>query len=90
MNKTDLVNFIAEETGQTKADVTRTLAALEAGVVKGLKEHGKVTVTGFSTFTAKEKEATTGRNPKTGETVNIPARVAVSIKPGSKLKEALN
>ncbi|HIT12452.1 MAG TPA: HU family DNA-binding protein [Candidatus Pelethosoma merdigallinarum] len=90
MSKTDLVNYIAEETGLTKADASRALEAMMSGVVKGLKEEGKVTLTGFCTYTAKNKEAKMGRNPKTGEAVKIPARVAVTIKAGSKLKEALN
>ncbi|MDD2518907.1 MAG: HU family DNA-binding protein [Bacilli bacterium] len=90
MTKTDLVNFIAEETGLTKADSSRALEAMMGGVVKGLKEGNKVTLTGFCTFTAKDKPAKDGRNPRTGETVKIPARVAVTIKAGSKLKEALN
>ena len=60
------------------------------GITEGLKKEGKVTLTGFATFTAKKKEAKTGRNPKTGEPVKIPARVAATIKAGSKLKEALN
>ena len=90
MSKTDLVNFIAEETGFTKADSSRALEAMMKGVIKGLKEDGKVALTGFCTFTAKQKEAKEGRNPKTGETVKIPARVAATIKAGSKLKDALN
>ena len=90
MSKTDLVNFIAEETGLTKADSSRALEAMMKGVIKGLKEDGKVALTGFCTFTAKQKEAKEGRNPKTGETVKIPARVAETIKAGSKLKDALN
>ena len=90
MTKTDLVNYIAEETGLTKADSSRALEAMMSGITKGLKKEGKVTLTGFCTFTAKKKDAKTGRNPKTGETVKIPARVAVTIKAGSKLKEALN
>lgn len=90
MTKVDLINFIAEKTGMTKADATRVLDATIEGVIKGLKEEGSVKLTGFCTFTAKEKEAKMGRNPRTGEAVQIPARVAVSIKAGSKLKEALN
>ncbi len=90
MTKTDLVNYITEETGLTKADATRALDAVMAGVIKGLKESEKVALTGFATFTAKKKEAKKGRNPRTGEVVNIPARVAVTIKAGSKLKDALN
>ncbi|NLM63368.1 MAG: HU family DNA-binding protein [Mollicutes bacterium] len=90
MTKADLVNFIAEETGLTKADATRALDAMMNGVVKGLTENGKVTLTGFCTFTAVDKPAKEGRNPRTGEKVMIPERTAVTIKAGSKLKEALN
>lgn len=90
MSKAELVNFMAEETGLTKADATRALDAMMKGIEKGLKESGKVTLTGFCTFASKNKPATTGRNPKTGETVQIAARTAVTIKAGSKLKEALN
>lgn len=90
MQKTDLVNFMAEDTGLTKADVTRALDAFMKGIIKGLKENEKVTITGYLTFGAKKKAASTGRNPRTGETVKIPARTAVTIKAGSKLKEAVN
>ena len=91
MTKTDLVNYIAEETGLTKADATRALDATMNGIIKGLKsDEKKVALTGFATFTAKRKDAKKGRNPKTGEVVNIPARNAVTIKAGSKLKDALN
>ncbi len=90
MTKTDLVNYIAEETGLTKADSTRALDAMMNGVIKGLKDENKVALTGFLTFTSKKKEAKMGRNPRTGEAVKIPARVAVTVKAGSKLKDALN
>ncbi len=90
MTKTDLVNHIAEETGLTKADATRALDAMMSGVIKGLKKDKKVALTGVATFTAKKKDAKKGRNPRTGEVVNIPARVAVTVKAGSKLKDALN
>ena len=90
MSKTDLVNFIAEETGLSKADSSRALEAMMNGVIKGLTSEGKVTLTGFCTFAAKNKPAKDARNPRTGEKVVIPARVATTIKAGSKLKEALN
>ena len=90
MTKTDLVNYIAEEANLTKADATRALDAFMSGVAKGLKEDEKVALTGFCTFTAKQKAAKKGRNPRTGEEVTIPARVAVTVKVGSKLKDALN
>lgn len=90
MTKTDLINYIAEETGLTKADSAKALEAMMNGIIKGLKEEEKVTLTGFCTFATKQKEQKEGRNPRTGETVIIPARVAVNIKAGSKLKDALN
>lgn len=90
MSKAQLVDFIAEEVGLTKTDAAKALDAVQKGVAKGLKEEGKVTLTGFVTFTAKHKDASTGRNPRTGAPVTIPARTVVTIKPGSKLKDALN
>ena len=90
MTKQNLVNYIAEETGMTKADATRALDAVLNGIVEGLKNEGKVTLTGFCTFATQHKEARQGRNPRTGEAVTIPARTAVSIKAGAKLKDALN
>ena len=59
-------------------------------LLKVLKKEGKVTLVGFGTFTAKKRDARTGRNPQTGETVSIAARIAPSFKAGSKLKDALN
>ncbi len=90
MSKGELVTFVAEEAGLTKVDAAKAVEAFIAGVEKGLKKEGKVTITGFATFTAKKKAAKTGRNPRTGEPVKIPARVAVTVKAGSKLKDALN
>ena len=90
MTKAELVQFIAETADLTKADATRALDAMVEGVTKGLKEEGKVTLVGFGTFTAKEREAHTGRNPQTGEPVEIAARVVPGFKAGNKLKEALN
>lgn len=90
MSKSELVNYVAEETGLTKADASRALEKMQEGIIKGLKSEGKVALTGFCTFVAKDKPATTARNPKTGAVVPVPARTAVTIKAGSKLKDALN
>ena len=90
MTKAELVQFIAETADLTKADATRALDAMVEGVTKGLKEEGKVTLVGFGTFTAKKRDARTGRNPQTGETVKIAARVVPGFKAGNKLKESLN
>jgi len=90
MTKAELVAFMAEEAGLTKADAERALNAMAEGVKKGLKKEGEVKLTGFVSFTAKKKPAKMGRNPRTGAPVKIAARVAVTVKAGSKLKEALN
>ena len=90
MTKAELVQFIAENAELTKADAGRALDAIVEGITKGLKEEGKVTLVGFGTFTAKERAAREGRNPQTGETVKIPARVVPGFKAGNKLKDSLN
>ena len=90
MTKASLVDYIAESADLTKADAARALDAVLAGVTKGLKKEGKVTLVGFGTFTAKKKAARTGRNPQTGAPVKIAARIAPSFKAGNKLKDALN
>ena len=90
MTKANLVDFIAENADLTKADAARALDAVLAGVTKGLKKEGKVTLVGFGTFSAKKRKARTGRNPQTGAEVKIAARVVPGFKAGNKLKDALN
>mgnify|MGYP003432890904 FL=1 len=90
MTKAELVEFMAEKADLTKADAGRALDAMVEGVTKGLKENGKVTLVGFGTFSAKKREARTGRNPQTGEAVKIAARTVPGFKAGNKLKDALN
>ena len=90
MSKQQLVEMIAEKAGLTKADAARALEATMEGIIEGLKESDKVTLVGFGTFTAKKREARTGRNPQTGEAVQIAARVVPGFKAGNKLKDALN
>lgn len=90
MTKANLVEFIAENADLTKADASRALEAVLDGVVEGLKKEGRVSLVGFGTFTAKKREARNGRNPQTGETVKIAARVVPGFKAGNKLKDALN
>ena len=90
MTKAELVDFIAEQADLTKADANRALEAMLQGITTGLKKAGKVTLVGFGTFTAKEREAREGRNPQTGEPVHIAARVVPGFKAGNKLKDAFN
>ncbi|MBQ7140124.1 MAG: HU family DNA-binding protein [Bacilli bacterium] len=90
MSKQELVELIAEKAGLSKADATRALDATMESIKEGLKKEGKVALVGFGTFEAKKREAREGRNPLTGEKVQIAAKVVPSFKAGSKLKEALN
>ena len=90
MTKADLIEYIAENADLTKADAGRALEAAIEGIVEGLKKEKKVSLVGFGSFSAKDREEREGRNPQTREKVTIPARVAVSFKAGNKLKEALN
>ena len=90
MTKAELVDFIAEKADLTKADAGRALEAMMEGVTNGLKETGKVTLVGFGTFTAKKREARTGRNPQTGEEMKVEAKKAVKFKAGKALSEKVN
>ena len=90
MSKQELVELIAEKAGLSKADAARALDATMESIKEGLKKEGKVTLVGFGTFEAKKREAREGRNPLTGEKVQIAAKVVPSFKAGSKLKDALN
>ena len=90
MSKQELVELIAEKAGLSKADATRALDATMESIKEGLKKEGKVALVGFGTFEAKKREAREGRNPLTGEKVQIAAKIVPSFKAGSKLKEALN
>lgn len=89
MSKTDLIEFVAEKAELSKAAAGRTVDAFMEGVTKGLVKEGKVSLVGFLTLEKKKRAARNARNPQTGETVEIPARNAVSVKVGSKLKEAV-
>lgn len=88
--KANLVDFIAAETGLTKADAGRALDATLKGIMKGLEDEGKVALVGFGTFSKKERAAREGINPLTGKPMSIPAKNVVTFKAGSKLKDALN
>lgn len=90
MNKTELVNAIAEESGLTKADAARAFDATMSSVTTALKEGDSISLIGFGTFSVKERSARTGRNPQTGETIQIKASKIPSFKAGKTLKDAVN
>ena len=90
MKKVELVEAVAKETGLTKADSARAVDATFAAITEALKEGDKVPLVGFGTFAVSKRKAREGRNPRTGETVKIAARVVPGFKAGNKLKDALN
>lgn len=89
MTKNDLVAKIAEKAGLTKADAERALNAFLESVENTLVSDGKLTLTGFGTFAVEERKARTGRNPRTGAEIKIPAAKVVKFRPGKLLKEAV-
>ncbi|HEY4073789.1 MAG TPA: HU family DNA-binding protein [Herbaspirillum sp.] len=90
MNKTELIEHIANEAEISKAASTRALDALIGAVKKTLKKNGSVTLVGFGTFSVGKRAARTGRNPRTGEAIKIKAAKVPKFKPGKGLKDAVN
>ncbi|MBQ7678871.1 MAG: HU family DNA-binding protein [Butyrivibrio sp.] len=90
MNKTELVDAIAKETGLTKKDSEAAVKAFVDVVSKTLKKKDKVQLVGFGTFETTKRAARTGKNPQTGEAIKIPASVAPKFKAGKALKDAVN
>lgn len=90
MNKSQLIEKIAEKAEISKAAAGRALDAFMETVTESLKEGDVVALTGFGTFSARERAARSGRNPKTGETIQIASAKIPAFKPGKALKDDLN
>ena len=90
MNKADLVNSISEKTGLTKSKTKEGVDAFVSSITESLKSGEKVTLVGFGTFATTKKEARKGRNPKTGETIEIPSKTVAKFKAGSELSKSVN
>ena len=90
MKKVELVEAVATNAGLTKADALRAIDATFEAITETLKKGDKITLIGFGTFAVSKRAAREGRNPRTGETVKIAARKAVTFKAGSALKESVN
>lgn len=90
MNKSELIEHIAQNADISKAAATRALAAVTDGVTRTLKKGGIVQITGFGTFSVAKRAARTGRNPRTGGELKIKAAKVPKFKPGSNLKNAMN
>ena len=90
MNKAELIDAVAEGADISKAAATRAVDTVIEQITNTLKSGDQVTLVGFGTFAVKARAARTGRNPRTGETINIPASKNPSFKAGKALKDAVN
>ena len=90
MNKTELIAAAAESTGLTKKDTEKVLNAALESIAAALAQGDKVQISGFGSFEVKEREARVGRNPQTGEAMEIAASKAPSFKASKTLKDALS
>ena len=90
MNKAELVDLIADKADISKASAARALEAALAGITDALRAGDQVSLVGFGTFAVKQRAERQGRNPKTGELLNIAASRSPGFKPGKGLRDALN
>ena len=89
MNKTELIAAVAEKTGLSKKDSDAAVNAVLNTITETLKADEKIQLVGFGSFETKKRAARTGRNPRTGEIIEIPATYGVRISAGSLLKKAV-
>lgn len=90
MTKTELIDAIGNEADVSKAAASRALNATFAAIAASLKEGEPVSLVGFGTFLVRERSARTGRNPQTGDSIQIAAAKVPAFKPAKALKDALN
>ena len=90
MNKSELVDAIAENSELSKADSSKALDAVIKSVGDALKNNDQVTIVGFGTFLVRQRAARTGRNPQTGAAIQIAAANVPAFKPGKALKDTVN
>lgn len=90
MNKTELVNAIADKSGLSRADAGKALDALKEAVTEGLVNGDRITIIGFGSWSVENRGPRTGRNPRTGEAMDIPAKNVVKFKVGKTLSDAVN
>ncbi len=90
MNKAELVDVLAKEAGCLKKDAEHLVNILMDTVIKQVARGEKITLVGFGTFEARQRKARTGRNPKTNEPIDIPAKRVAAFKPGKEFAEAVD
>ncbi len=90
MNKQDLISAVAETSGLSKSDTTKAVEAVFESISATLKKGDEVRLVGFGTFSVSQRKASTGRNPRTGETMTIKASAQPKFKAGKGLKDSVN
>lgn len=90
MNKSELIDAVADAAGLSKADATRALDAVLGSITDSLKKGDQVSIVGFGSFLVRQRSARTGRNPQTGAEIKIAAANVPAFKPGKALKDAVN
>ena len=90
MNKNDLVNVVSDKAALSKADAAKAIDAVLDAITASLRDGTEVRLVGFGTFLVSSRAASTGRNPRTGEAISIPAAKLPKFKAGKGLKDALN
>lgn len=90
MNKNDLVGVVADKTGLSKSDTTNAIDSVFDAITDALRGGDEVRLVGFGTFAVSRRRASQGRNPRTGERIDIPASKQPKFKAGKALKDAVN
>ncbi len=89
LNKTELINAVAESTQLSKKDATKAVDSVFSTIADSLKDGDKVQLIGFGNFEVRERSARKGRNPQTGEEIEISASKVPAFKPGKALKDTV-
>ncbi len=90
MNKAELIDSIAGKSGLSKADAAKALDAVVESITEGLSNGDRIALVGFGSWSVEQRGARTGRNPRTGDAIQIPAKKVVKFKAGAGLSDAVN
>ncbi len=90
MNKSELIESIADKSGLSKADAAKALDGLIESVTEGLSKGDRIALIGFGSWSVEQRSARTGRNPRTGDEIQIPAKKVIKFKAGAGLANSVN